>query len=368
MSRLADAGAQVHDAEQVVVRGRLTLGVVISVPEGRDLLKELLLLGWDHDVEVDFEVVSEPEPPTEMGQIVTVLGPDLDPSQLGAVAQAIADAGGNIERIFRLSRFPVVSYELLVSGAQAGKLQAGLMRASEEHQIDIAVQREGLGRRAKRLVVLDVDSTLIQDEAILLLAEEAGRVTEVERLTTEAMAGMIDFETALRHRVKLLAGLDSEGVARAVSKVRLTPGARTFVRTLKRLGFEIALISGGFSQFTDALAERFGLRHAHANVLEVTDDRLTGELLGPVIDRSRKAELLAEIAKAEGIPIEQTVAVGDGANDLEMLAAAGLGIAFNARPVVEEAADTKLSVPYLDAILFLLGITREEVEAADERS
>ena len=365
MTRLADAGAKVHDAEQVVVRDRLTLGVVISVPGGRDLLKELLLLGWDHGIDVEFEVVEGSETAKQLGFVVTVLGSELSPLQLGAVAAVIAEGGGNIERIFRLARYPVMAYELLVSGGEIDEIRAGLMAAATEHKMDVAVQKEGLGRRAKRLVVLDVDSTLIQDEAIDLLAQAAGQQDEVRALTEEAMAGTLDYATALRQRVKLLAGLEETKVAEAVAALRLTPGARTFVRTLQRLGFEIALISGGFSHFTENLAAELDIKHSHANVLEISDGRVTGELAGPVVDRARKAELLREIAIAAGIPRTQTVAVGDGANDLDMLALAGLGIAFNARPSVQEAAEVKVTVPYLDAILFLLGITREEVEAAD---
>lgn len=366
MARLAEAGARVHDVEQVVVRDRLTLGVVITVPEGRDLLKELLLLGWDHGVDVDFEVVEDSETPKPRGCVVTVLAPDLSPAQLGAVAGSIAAGGGNIDRIFRLARYPVMSYELLVSGGDIDQIRSLLMEAAREHVMDVAVQKEGLGRRAKRLVVLDVDSTLIQDEAVELMAAAAGRREEVAQLTADAMAGAIDYESALRKRVRLLAGLDEQAVLAAVSEIRLTAGARTFVRTLKRLGYEIALISGGFTHITDRLADELGIRHSYANVLEVVDGRLTGELIGPVVDRARKAELLRQIAEEAGIPPEQTVAIGDGANDLDMLAAAGLGVAFNARPGVEAAADTKVSVPYLDAILFLLGIT--QVEAADAES
>ncbi len=365
MSRLAEAGAKVHDAEQVVVRGLLTLGVVISVPGGRDLLKELLLLGWEHDLDVEFEVVEPSEAPRQLGSVVTVLGQDLSPEQLAAVARTVAADGGNIDRIHRLARYPVMAYELLVSGGDAQKMRAGLMVAAKEHRIDVAFQKEGLGRRAKRLVVLDVDSTLIQDEAIDLLAEAAGKRSSIAQMTEDAMEGKLDYEQSLEMRVQALAGLDEAKVIEAASRMRLTPGARTFVRTLKRLGYELALISGGFTYFTDRLAEELGISHSHANVLEAHDGKLTGRLVGPIVDRARKAELLREIAISAGIAREQTVAIGDGANDLDMLALAGLGIAFNARAPVEEVADTRLSVPYLDAILFLLGITREEVEAAD---
>lgn len=363
---LTDGDVQIHDMEQVVVRERLTLDLLIDLPEGRDVLKELLFFGWEQELHIEFEVVEELRPsPARARHAVTVIGQALTPSQLGAVAGAIADGGGNIDRIHRLSRYPVVSFELLISGGDLEGIRAGLLRAAAEHRVDVAVQPEGLGRRAKRLVVLDVDSTLIQDEIIDLLAEEAGCLEEVRAITERAMAGEIEFEEALRARVRLLAGLEVAAIDRVLDRVRLTPGARTFVRTLKRLGFRLAVVSGGFTQFTEALKERLGLDHAHGNTVEVVDGRLTGELVGPLIDRARKADLLEEVAAAEGIPLEQTVAVGDGANDLDMLARAGLGIAFNAKAAVREAADTAVSVPYLDAILFLLGIRRDEVEAAD---
>ncbi len=179
------------------------------------------------------------------------------------------------------------------------------------------------------------------------------------------MAGELDFEQALRARVQLLAGLDVAVVRSVAEQVRLTPGARTFVGTLKRLGFRLAIVSGGFSLVIGRLQEELGLDHAYANELEVVSGRVTGHLRGPIIDRARKAEILEQVAAAEGIPLSQTVAIGDGANDLDMLARAGLGIAFNAKPVVRQAADTAVSVPYLDAVLFVLGIRRDEVEATD---
>ncbi|MDH3706374.1 MAG: phosphoserine phosphatase SerB, partial [Acidimicrobiia bacterium] len=211
----------------------------------------------------------------------------------------------------------------------------------------------------------DVDSTLIQDEVIDLLADEAGCGAEVAELTAKAMAGELEFADALRQRVALLAGLADDGVRRAQARLELTPGARTFIRTLHRLGFTTAIISGGFTAFTDELAADLDIAYSRANELEVRDGRLTGAVVGEVVDREAKARFLVEVAAEVGVPIEQVVAVGDGANDLDMLNAAGLGIAFNAKPVVRDAADTALRVPYLDAILFVLGVSREEVEAAD---
>ena len=365
MAVLADAGAQVQDVEQVVVRHRLSLGVVITVPEGRDLLKELLLLAWDQGVTIDFEMV-EPSPTSNAARhVVTVLAAEVGPAELAAVAGAIAGGGGNIDRIVRLSRYPVVSYELVVSGGDIEAIRRDLVRVAATRPVDIAVQHFGLARRAARLVVLDVDSTLIQDEVIDLLAARAGCGDAVRAVTERAMAGELDFGEALRARVALLAGTPAATLDEVACSVRLTPGARTFTRTLHRLGYAVAIVSGGFHQVTDRLAADLGIRHAHANHLEVVDGVVTGRLEGPIVDRARKAELLVEIAAVERVGLAQTVAVGDGANDVDMLAVAGLGIAFNAKQLVRDVADTALSVPYLDAVLFLLGISREEVEAAD---
>jgi phosphoserine phosphatase len=231
--------------------------------------------------------------------------------------------------------------------------------------VDIAVEPATLWRRARRLVVLDVDSTLVQGEVIEMLAAQAGCEARVAEVTAQAMAGELDFEQSLRARVALLEGLPVEALDAVRAAVRLTPGARTLVRTLKRLGYAVGVVSGGFTAVTDDLVADLGLDHALANRLEVVDGRVTGRVVGRVVDRARKAEALREFAAAEGLTMAQTVAIGDGANDLDMLAAAGLGIAFNAKPVVREAADAALSVPFLDAVLFLLGVPRDEVEAAD---
>ncbi len=363
---LERGGAQVHDMEQLVVRERLTLNVLIGVNGSTGVLKELLFWGWESDVDVDFEVVEDTSTrATKPRTVVTVLGPTLTPAALGGIASAVAAGGGNIDRIVRLSRYPVVSYELTVVDADIDAMRGALVEAAATHSIDVAIQPERLEAGVKRLVLLDVDSTLIQDEVIELLAAEAGCRDQVAEVTARAMAGELDFEASLRARVGLLEGLDADAIDRVRQRVRLTPGARTFVRTLKRLGFKVAIVSGGFTAITDHLAEELGLDHAVANELEVVDGRLTGRTVGPVVDRERKAEVLRELAAAEGLELGQCVAVGDGANDLAMLSAAGLGIAFNAKPVVREAADTTVSVPYLDAILFLLGVRRDEVERAD---
>ena len=363
---LARHGAAVSDVEQVVVHGRLLLGVAVSGEgDGRALLDEIASTAGELGVEVESTPLDDGEPAPAVRHHVVVLGAPLPPAALAGVTRRIAACGANIERVVRLSSRPAQSFELLVSGGATDRLRAELAAEAVAQQVDVAVERASIYRRARRLVVLDVDSTLVQGEVIEMLAAQAGCEAEVAHVTAAAMAGELDFEASLRARVALLDGLPIEAVDRVRAQVRLTPGARTLVRTLKRLGYAVGIVSGGFTAVTDDLATLLGLDHALANVLEVRDGRLTGALVGPVVDRSGKAAALLRFAALEGLRPEQTVAIGDGANDLDMLAAAGLGIAFNAKPIVREAADAALSVPFLDAVLFLLGISREEIEAAD---
>ncbi|HEX5019004.1 MAG TPA: phosphoserine phosphatase SerB, partial [Actinomycetes bacterium] len=294
---------------------------------------------------------------------VTILGAPLRPGALAIAASTIALCGGNIENIERLAAYPVTAIELHVSGADHQLLRNRLTVEASAASIDVAVQPAGLHRRAKRLVLMDVDSTLVQGEVIEMLAAHAGCESEVAEITEAAMRGEINFEESLRRRVRKLAGLDASALEQVAETITLTPGARTLVRTLRRLGYQCGIVSGGFDAVTDRLRDELGFDFAVANRLEVRDGRLTGEVIEPVIGRAAKAEALREFARTAGVPLEQTVAIGDGANDLDMLEAAGLGIAFNAKPVVQEAADTSVNVPYLDTILFLLGISRSEVDA-----
>jgi phosphoserine phosphatase len=259
----------------------------------------------------------------------------------------------------------VTAVEFAVSGVETEPLRTALASDAAALGVDIAVVSAGLHRRAQRLVVMDVDSTLIQDEVIELFAAHAGCEDKVAEVTAAAMRGELDFEQSLHARVALLEGLDASVVEKVRNEVRLTPGARTLIRTLKRLGYQVGVVSGGFTQVTDDLKERLGLDFAQANTLEIVDGKLTGRVTGEIVDRAGKARLLRRFAAEAGVPLSQTVAIGDGANDLDMLNAAGLGVAFNAKPVVREAAHTAVNFPFLDTVLYLLGITREEVEAAD---
>jgi phosphoserine phosphatase len=358
----------VLDIEQVVIRGRLVLGVLCASAGPPDLTAiHRKVSAMAADLGLDAEITTgSPDAPRRRGRLhVSLLGSPLSPEAINAIAGRIAASGANIDRITRLAQDPVTCVELDVSGADPATLRSALAQEAAHRHVDVAVQRGGLQRRAMRLIVMDVDSTLIQDEVIDLLADRAGCAAEVAKVTEATMRGELDFEASLRERVALLAGLSEDVLNGVRDALRLTPGARTLIRTLKRLGYRFGIVSGGFTQIIDPLAAELGIDYVAANVLQIAEGKLTGQVAGPVIDRAGKAAALRRFAEQAGVPLSQTVAVGDGANDLDMIAAAGLGIAFNAKPVVRDAADTALSLPYLDTVLYLLGISSDEVEAAD---
>jgi phosphoserine phosphatase len=368
---LAAHDVDVRDVEQVVIRDRMVLAVLLELQGELSALRSSVVSAA-HALGMECEVVAAEDSRAARRSAgrarshVIVLGHPLRPGALSSVTQRIADLGGNIDSIAQLSTEPVSAVELLVSTGDQAELRAALVQAAEDTGVDIAVEPAGLRRRAKRLVVLDVDSTLIQDEGIDVLAARAGVGEQVAHVTTRAMAGELDFTESLQRRVALLAGLPVGEVQVARDALRLTPGARTFVHTLRRLGFHVGVVSGGFTVFTDRFVAELDLDFAAANELEVADGRLTGRLVGEVVDRSGKAKALARFAEQFGVPLSQTVAVGDGANDIDMLDAAGLGIAFNAKAALRAAADTSVNVPYLDSVLFVLGISRDEIVEAGE--
>jgi phosphoserine phosphatase len=365
---LARHPLSVLDVEQVVIRGRLVLGVLLGCDTPPDLTgihAAVSALAADLGLEAEITTGSGSGDVVPRGGVlhVTLLGSPLVPAAINAIAGRIAASGANIDRIGRLAQQPVTCIELDVSGGDPATLREDLARAAVEHGIDVAVQRGGLHRRALRLIVMDVDSTLVQGEVIDLLAMRAGCADEVAKVTAAAMRGELDFTASLRERVSLLAGLPESVLGEVRAGLRLTAGARTLIGTLGGLGYKAGIVSGGFVQVIGPLAAELGIDYVAANELEIATGKLTGRLSGPVIDRAGKAEALRRFAAAAGVPLSQTVAVGDGANDLDMIAAAGLGVAFNAKPVVRDAADTSLSVPYLDAILYLLGISSDDVTA-----
>jgi phosphoserine phosphatase len=360
------------NVEQVVIRGRLTLGVLVAGaaeaaggPELRDEVQAAIRgVGLDVTIErsVDLPVMRGPSTHT-----IVVLGRPITAESFGVVAREVAGLGVNIDFIRGVSDYPVTGLELRVSippGAD-GQLQTALARVAVDEGVDIALEDYSLARRAKRLIVFDVDSTLIQGEVIEMLADRVGAHAAVAEITEAAMRGELDFAESLSRRVATLAGLPAEVLEEVGEQIELTAGARTTLRTLRRLGFHCGIVSGGFRQVVEPLAHELKMDFVAANELEIVDGKLTGRVVGPIIDRPGKAKALRDFAAQAGVPMEQTVAVGDGANDIDMLAAAGLGVAFNAQPALREVADASLSHPYLDTVLFILGITRGEIEAAD---
>ena len=367
---LSPFAVNILDIEQVVIRGRVILTCLISCAPAHAAAIEADLEECASALGVDIASAFEESPSTDIAVKksllhVVVLSQELKPSSINAVANAIANNGGNIERIHRTASYPVTAIELTVSGAEQGKLRTDLAQVGTENAVDIAVSPGGLMRWAKKLVVMDVDSTLIQQEVIELLGAKAGKGAEIIAITESAMRGELDFAESLRARVALLSGLPESVLTQVQSEITLTPGARTLIRTLHKLGHHVALVSGGFEPVIAPLMSELGIEHMRANNLEIIDGSLTGKLIGPIIDRAGKAEALREFAAMHSIELEQTIAIGDGANDLDMITLAGMGIAFNAKPAVKAAADSSVSAPYLDSVLYLLGITREEVEESD---
>ena len=369
-------GVDLVDVEQVVIRGRLTLGVVVEAendPEGLQEAVEQAMASIAMQVHTTLEVRDDPAARRHSTHVVVVLGRPITARAFGAVAAALADVGANIDSIRRVADYPVTGLELMVSpepggGSEnhpPGTLRARLVEVARSAGVDVAVERAGLARRSKRLIVFDVDSTLVQGEVIEMLAAHAGAEAEVRAVTEAAMRGELDFAESLRRRVEVLAGLPATVLDDVADQLELTPGARTTIRTLKRLGYRCGVVSGGFTRVIARLVDELGLDFCAANELEIVDGRLTGRVVGEIVDRPGKAVALRRFADSFGVPLEQCVAVGDGANDIDMLATAGLGVAFNAKPALREVADTALSHPYLDVVLFVLGITRDEVERAD---
>jgi phosphoserine phosphatase len=370
---LADHDAQLLDVEQSNFRGNLNLAAYIGYrPETADHLRDELTgtmaeRGMAATVDLAEEVQSSRGRSTH---VVVVLGDPVTAADVSAIGQALAEHGANIDRIRGIADYPVTGLEMKVTvenpapGGSA-ELRESLAAVAHGSGVDIAIQRAGLANKTKRLICFDVDSTLIQQEVIELLAAHAGREAEVAEVTARAMRGELDFSESLHERVKALAGLDASVIDEVVGAIELSPGARTTIRTLKRLGYRTGAVSGGFIQVLEPLARDLGLDFYRANTLEIVDGVLTGRVTGQIIDREVKAESLKEFAWSNGIALNQTVAVGDGANDIAMLSVAGLGIAFNAKPALREVADASVNHPFLDEVLFMLGISREEIDLAD---
>jgi len=382
-SILAASGARILDIGQAVIHDALALGILVEMTDGMrssPVLTELLLRAHELGVQIRFTAVSGEDYEEWVARqcqvrfLITVLGPEITAVHLAEVSGILANAGLNIDRIDRLSgRTPLdpaespnrVCVELAASGELADEeaFRASLMSLTEDYDVDVAFQHDNVYRRNRRLVAFDMDSTLIQTEVIDELAALAGVGEQVRRITEAAMRGELDFQASFRRRVSLLKGLPESALQSVVDNVPLMDGAERLIATLRRLGYRTAILSGGFTFVGRELQKRLGIDYLHSNELDLADGVVTGNVQGPIVDGARKAALLKEIARAEGLSMEQVIAVGDGANDLPMLNVAGLGIAFRAKPVVRQSARQSISNMGLDGILYLLGVRDREAMA-----
>jgi phosphoserine phosphatase len=366
---LSGHGIIVHDIEQLVIRDRLVLAVLLGIRDEEDpshVAEHISTLARNLNLEVAIEQHAHEVNDKRHDRFhITVLGAPLMPEAIAQISAVLAKGRANIDRIRRIACYPVTAIVFEGSGGSIDELRSDLTTVAATSNVDIAIQRAGLDRRGQHLVVMDVDSTLIQDEVIDILAELAGVGEAVSSITAKAMAGELDFEAALRERVALLAGLPAECLNDVRDHITLTPGARTLCRTLLGLGYRVCLVSGGFGDIIAPLADELKVDGLMANTLEIHDGLLTGRLVGPIVDKVAKRQALEAFAADFRIPMRRTIAIGDGANDVEMLQAAGLGVAFNAKSPARAAADAQVNVPYLDSVLYLLGMSREDIEQSD---
>ncbi len=370
-SALAHHGVQLLDVEQTNFRGRLMLAALVGMDPQvlteleQDLRAQLWEFGQRLTIETSGDTDSVSRPSST--HVVAALGNPVTAEAVSRLGEVLASYEANINVIRGIAQYPVTGLEFRITlphytPGDATGIRKRLAGLSAELGIDIAMEHAGLHRRAKRLVCFDCDSTLITGEVIEMLAAHAGREAEVAEVTERAMRGELDFEESLRERVKTLAGLDASVIDEVAAAIELTPGARTTIRTLNSLGYRTAVVSGGFIQVLDNLAADLELDYVRANTLEIVDGTLTGRVIGNIVDRTAKADYLEEFAAESGLSMNQTVAVGDGANDIDMLSRAGLGIAFNAKPALKEVADASVNHPFLDEVLYILGIPREEID------
>ena len=375
MEILARYDAQILDIGQADIHSSLSLGILIRIAaeSSGQVMKELLFKATELGVAIGFEPVGDDEYEEWVGRqgknryILTIIARSLTARQIAATAEVVADFGLNIDSIKRLTgrqslrssdRAVRSCIEFSLRGVPESRdaLQAALMRISSEYGIDFSLQKDNMFRRMRRLICFDMDSTLVQTECINELAERAGVGDKVKAITESAMRGEIDFKESFKRRVALLKGLDVSVMKEIAENMPITEGVDRLMEVLKRAGYRIAILSGGFTYFGEYLQRKYGIDYVYANELEIGEDgKLTGNYVGDIVDGKRKADLLRLIAQMEKVNLEQTIAVGDGANDLPMLSAAGLGIAFHAKPRVVESARQSINTIGLDGVLYFLG-------------
>lgn len=371
---LARHNALILDIGQADIHNNLTLGIMFQTCDGNsgDVLKDLLFKSYELNVNIKFNPITDEDYMKWVGMqgknryIITILARKLTARQIASVANIVADQGMNIDDVRRLTgripldedqRAPKASVEFSVRGTPRDRkeMQMNFLKISAEQQMDISFQEDSMYRRMRRLICFDMDSTLIETEVIDELAIRAGVGDQVKAITESAMRGEIDFTESFKQRCALLKGLDVSVMQEIAESLPITEGVDRLMRILKKVGFKIAILSGGFTYFGNYLKQKYNIDYVYANELEVIDGKLTGRHIGDIVDGRRKAELLRLIAQVENVDIRQTVAVGDGANDLPMISIAGLGIAFHAKPKVKETARQSISTIGLDGILYFLG-------------